>query len=212
MGKLTILAKAKALFCSYGLRSISMDDLAKQAGVSKKTIYQCYTDKNELVNTIVQDMVSSQVSLFATCEDEARDAVEEVLLKADATLRTWATVSQPFFMELERSFPESWKKLLEHKDGVLEPGIKRNLQRGITEGLYRSELDLSFTAAVSLHHHVVTLQTNAFTQPGRNPSQVFKDLTHFYLHGICTEKGKKYLNKYINNVNENRKKNETTTA
>ena len=194
-----ILAKAKSLFCSYGLKSISMDDLAKHAGVSKKTIYQNYTDKNELVNNIVQDLAESQSALFKTCETKAKDAVEEVLMKSDVTLQTWATVSQPFFVELQRSFPAGWKKLLHHKEKVMIPGMIRNLEKGISEGLYRSEIDIQFMAGVFSHYHISVIQRNTLTLPGRNASHVFQEVTHFFLHGICTEKGKKQLNKYLNN-------------
>ncbi len=181
-----------------------MDDLAKQAGVSKKTIYQCYTDKNELVNNIAEDLANEQALLFKTCETSARDAVEEVLMKTQATLETWATVNQSFFLEMERSFPVAWQKLLKHKQEVMLPGIICNLQKGISAGLYRSDLDVAFSAQLLLHQHVSVLQTNSFTHPGRSAGQLLQEITTFFLHAICTPKGKTKLDKYINSSNENR--------
>ncbi len=180
-----------------------MDDLAREAGVSKKTIYQVYKDKSELVNQLVDDLVCGQSMLFKTSETAARDAVEEVLLKMEATLETWAPVSQSFFLELERSFPDAWQKLVQHKQKVMLPGIVSNLQRGISEGLYRSDLDVAFIANLSLHQHESVLQTNSFTHAGSSTNQVFSALTHFFLQGICSQKGKQQLNKYINRSNEN---------
>ena len=139
-----------------------MDDLAREAGVSKKTIYQVYKDKSELVNQLVDDLVCGQSMLFKTSETAARDAVEEVML----------------------------------------PGIVSNLQRGISEGLYRSDLDVAFIANLSLHQHESVLQTNSFTHAGSSTSQVFSALTHFFLQGMCSQKGKQQLDKYINRSNE----------
>ena len=203
MGEL-ILAKAKELFFSYGLKSISMDDLARQAGISKKTIYQFYADKNELVNKIVEDLMQCHYKLFKKCQGTAKDAVEEVLLQSDGPFDTWASVNQIFFFELQKSFPEAWAKLEQHKQKILLPGIVKNLQWGMEESLYREDMDVAFTADVRLQQLSIALQPSAFTDRRMNVSQLMNELTTFYLHGISTEKGKKLLAKYSKNRNENR--------
>lgn len=202
MGEL-ILTKAKELFFSYGLKSVSMDDLAKMAGVSKKTIYQFFADKNELVNRIVDDLIACHHSLFSECQCEAKDAVEEVLIQSNEPFDTWASVNQAFFFELEKSFPDVWAKLEQHKQNVLLPGIMKNLERGIGENLYREDIDVAFTADVRIQQLSSALQPAAFTGRKMNGSQLLNELTSFYLHGITTEKGKKILSKYLKNRNEN---------
>ena len=206
MGEL-ILNKAKELFFSYGLKSVSMDDLAKMAGVSKKTIYQFFTDKNELVNRIVDEMIACHYNLFSNCQCKAKDAVEEVLLQANEPFDTWASVNQTFFFELEKSFPEAWAKLEQHKQNFLLPGIMKNLERGIQENVYREDIDVAFTADVRIQQLSSALHPSGF--PGRrmNGSQLMNELTVFYLHGITTEKGKGLLSKYLKNRNENRSTN-----
>ena len=74
-----IVTKARELFFSYGLRSVSMDDVARQAGISKKTIYLSFADKAELVHTIVDDLITCHHRLFSDCQVTAADAVDEVL-------------------------------------------------------------------------------------------------------------------------------------
>ncbi|RYZ29659.1 MAG: TetR/AcrR family transcriptional regulator [Chitinophagaceae bacterium] len=203
MGEL-ILAKAKELFFSYGLKSVSMDDLAKHAGISKKTIYQFYADKAELVNKIVENLMQCHHQLFQQCQKTAKDAVEEVLGQSNEPFETWASVNQTFFFELQKSFPEAWAKLDQHKQNVLQPGIVKNLQWGKQENLYREDLDVAFTTDVRLQQLSSALQPSAFTSRRMNVSQLVNELTMFYLHGITTEKGKKLLNKYSKNRNENR--------
>jgi AcrR family transcriptional regulator len=206
MGEM-ILTKAKELFFSYGLKSISMDDLAKSAGVSKKTIYQFYSDKNELVAQVAQDLVHCHHRLFSDSRNSAIDAIDEVLKQSDEPFDTWATVTPGFFHELRKYFPEAWSRVEQHRQKVLLPGITSNLQKGIAEGFYREDLNIGFTAGMRIHQLQTALQPGVFAGVKMNVSQVMKELTNFYLHGISTDKGKKLLNKYLKNRNENRSTN-----
>jgi AcrR family transcriptional regulator len=203
MGEL-ILTKAKELFFSYGLKSVSMDDLAKLAGISKKTIYQLFEDKQALVNTIVDDLIKCHHQLFKTCQMHAKDAIDEVLMQSDKPLDTWTSVNQSFFHELEKSFPETWAAIEQHKQKVVLPGITKNLVRGIGEGLYREDIDVPFIADIRLHQLSNVLQPGAFSSRKLSVPQLINELTAFYLHGITTTKGKGLLNKYLKNRNENR--------
>ena len=142
MGEL-ILTKAKELFFSYGLKSVSMDDLARTAGVSKKTIYQSFSDKNELVQKIVEDLTHCHHRLFTSCCIQSADAVDEVLKQSSTPFDTWASVNPGFFFELEKFFPDVWRKLDRYKNGALLPGIRKNLERGIAENNYRSNIHIS---------------------------------------------------------------------
>lgn len=201
MGEL-ILTKARELFFSHGLKSVSMDDLARMAGVSKKTIYQSFSDKNELVDTIVDDLIQCHHRLFKACQQAAKDPVDEVLKQADAPFETWASVNPGFFFELEKFFPHVWLKLEEHKQKVLLPGIMQNLERGKAEGCYRSDINTAFTADIRICQLANALQPHLLTSQRMSVNQLMQELTIFYLHGITTEKGKKLLNKYSKNRNE----------
>jgi AcrR family transcriptional regulator len=203
MGEL-ILTKARELFFSYGLRSVSMDDLAKLAGISKKTIYQSFEDKAALVARIVEDLVDCHHQLCKACQLEAIDAVDEVFKQSNAPFETWASVTPGFFYELEKFFPEAWKKLEQHRETVMKAAIIRNLERGLAEGLYRDEMNLSFVADLRIQQLIHALQPNGFTSQKISVGQLMQELTLFYLHGITTEKGKKMLNKYLKNRNENK--------
>lgn len=199
-----ILAKAKELFFSYGLKSVSMDDLAKMAGVSKKTIYQSFADKAELITQVVEDLVQCHHEQFVACKATAKDAVEELLMQSDEPFGIWASVNQSFFYELEKSFPEAWEKVEKHRKEVYLPGVVQNLKRGVREGLYRDDMDVAFVANIRIHQLTSVLQSHVFVNKTTSSAQAVKELTNFYLHGITTEKGKKLLNKYLKNRNENR--------
>ena len=208
MGEL-IVAKAKELFFSYGLKSVSMDDVARGAGISKKTIYQSFSDKSDLIQTIVDDLMRCHHRLLVECRATAADAIDEVLLQSNAPFDTWAAVTPGFFYELEKFFPALWQKLEEHKKAVLLPGIISNLEKGKSEGLYRNDVNVTLMADIRVHHLTTALQPHVLTTQRMSVSQLMAELTLFYLHGITTEKGKNRLTKYLKNRNENRTDNET---
>jgi AcrR family transcriptional regulator len=198
-----ILNNASGLFFSYGLKSVSMDDLARQTGVSKKTIYQFYTDKNELVNTIVDKLLLCHSGLFKKCEAIAKDPIDEVLKQVSESFPAWATINPAFFFELQRSFPAAWLKLEHHKQEFVRPGIIRNLEKGMQKSLYRA-VDVPFTADIRLRQLQDALEPASFTRRRTNSGGLIHDFTMFYLHAITTDKGKRSLSNYLTKNNENR--------
>ena len=199
-----VLNKARELFLTYGLKSISMDDLARQSGVSKKTIYQAVADKQELVAKVVEDLIQCHKELVATTKQSVSNAVEELTQLSCLPFDTLAAININFFYELEKFFPTEWKKLLEYRQAFMLPTIIENLKRGMSEGLYRDDLDVDFTAKIRLQQIETALKPNGFSDRKIEPRRLMNELTLFYLHGIVTTKGKRFINKYLNLNNENR--------
>jgi AcrR family transcriptional regulator len=199
-----VLNKAKELFFTYGLKSISMDDLAKQSGVSKKTIYQAVADKQELVGKVVDELILCHKDATTTSGQTAKDAVAELVNLSCLPFDTLASININFFYELEKFFPAEWKKLLAHREKFMLPTVIKNLERGIDEGNYRADIDVSFTAHIRLQQIATALNPVSFSDKKIDPRQLMNDLTLFYLHSITTIKGKRLLNKYLNINNENK--------
>jgi AcrR family transcriptional regulator len=197
-----LVAKARTLFCSYGLKSVSMDDLARLSGTSKKTIYQHVSDKNELVEKVVEDLIHCHKEAMEESSAAAKDAVQELVLKCRAPFVTLSSINWNFFYELEKFFPAAWQKLMIHRQQVMLPSIKKNLERGIQEGLYREDLDIELVALVRLQQIATALNPRDFTPNTTDAQKLMNDLTAFYLHGIVTTKGKRLINLYLKNNNE----------
>lgn len=192
-----IVGKASDLFFAYGLKSISMDDLAKDAGVSKKTIYQFVADKKELVIKVAQHLVQRHSDVVADSYATAANAVEEVALQARQTLVCLAPVRYSFFYDMERFYPEGWQLVQQYRQQQLLPCIIRNLERGISEGLFRPDIDLELTPHIRLQQLDSVLRPGAFSAFQNNMQQLMERLTRFYLHGITSPAGNLLIDKYL---------------
>lgn len=199
-----VLHKARELFFTYGLKSISMDDLAKQSGVSKKTIYQAVADKQELVGKVVDELIECHKNTLTNSIKAVENAVAELVSLSCLPFDALASININFFYELEKFFPAEWQKLVEHRQKFMLPTIVKNLKRGIEEGLYRNELDIDFTAAIRLQQIATALNPTGFNTKKVDARRLINELTLFYLHSITTTKGKRFINKYLNQNNENR--------
>ena len=196
--KNNIKEKAKELFFYYGLKSVSMDDIAKKAGVSKRTIYEFFEDKNELVNEIVYDLMRSYSNLFKTSRSTAEDAIEEVIKQDDELLEIWTSIRPCFFYELERTFPEASEQLEQYKLIILK-GIIINLRRGKKEGNYREDIDIALVSDLRFHQLMNVMKPKLLTSHELTITQLAREYTVLYLHAITTEKGKKLLDQYLIN-------------
>lgn len=192
-----IKEKAKELFSQHGVKSISMDDIARQSGLSKKTIYQFFSNKNELVYAIVEDFIQFYEQLFEISRNSARDAVEEVLKQDNALMKMWSGIRPSFIYELEKYFPDVFELLNEYKAYILD-SIVTNLKRGKEENVYRDDIDIAFISDLRMHQLANVMKPELLISYPLNTNQLAGEFTVLYLHSITTEKGKKLLYKYLN--------------
>jgi AcrR family transcriptional regulator len=196
-----IIQKARDLFFSYGLKSVSMDDLAKQAGISKKTIYQFVSDKNELIEKVVEEWMLVHKQALKKAVKESDNAVEELFMQDNLPFSAIASVNIHFFHQLEKFFPAVWKTLEAHKQKIVRQSIVKNLQRGIQENHYRNDLDVQFLSDVRLQQISTALNPVDFTERRGETKKLMYDFTVFYLHSVVNANGKRVLNKFLKNNN-----------
>lgn len=192
-----ILNKARELFFSYGLKNVSMDDLARTAGVSKKTIYLYFEDKSALVSAVLKALVEEQKSRFKNCRKMAVNAVHEFTLQAEIPYDAFSCIKNGFFIELEKTFPDLFANMMEYRKKILLPGFKDNIHRGIEEGLYRPGLNAVLMAEVRLQHIINALNPESLTEKKSDSLGLYQELNSFFLHAITTTKGKNLISKYL---------------
>lgn len=196
-----IICKARELFFSHGVKSVSMDDISRGAAVSKKTIYKSFKDKNQLVEWLVEDLIEGFKERTYECRKHANNPIEEVFLFTAMAADVVANMSASFFYELRKFFPGIWSRIEAYQKNALLPFITENLKQGINEEVYRADINIPFTADIRLQQILTVLDVRTLTEKLRQ-SHKLMHLTEFYLHAIATPMGKRIIIKYLKADNE----------
>lgn len=191
-----IKQRAHDLFMQYGVRSITMDEIALQMGVSKKTIYQYYVDKDELVDAVMVDIINTNQDCCLRDRQHAKDAVHEVFLAIDMMQEMFQNMNPSILFELEKYYPKSFEKVTQHKYAFLHRIITENINRGIMEELYRSDIDVDVAVKVRLETMMLPFNQQLFPKNKYSLVKVETELTTQFLFGLATVKGHKLITKY----------------
>ena len=130
-----IQQKANDLFRRYGVKSITMDEIAAQLGASKKTIYQYFSDKDELVEAVVSHTIDFVQQTCDENRNSSKDAIHELFQAMDFLQQIFSGMNPAMMYDLERFHPQSYRIFLDHKNKYLFEVIKANLKRVIAEEL-----------------------------------------------------------------------------
>lgn len=192
-----ILKKAADLFLNQGVKSVTMDEIARELGMSKKTIYARFETKNQLVEATSIFIFEGIASGIRKIKEEKRDPVEELfVIKNFILLSLREDRSSPEF-QLKTYYPEIFAKLRARQKTLVESSITENLQRGISEGVYLEDLKLSFIARIYFIGMTGIKDRIIFPEEMFVPEELTELFLEYHLRSIVTEKGLEKLNNLI---------------
>lgn len=196
-----ILTETKELFFRYGIKSITMDDVAKHLSISKKTIYQFFKDKDELVAIVAKKHMEENEKAIKEIASTAIDPIDEVLKISDHIKQSLQNLGSSVLYDIEKFHPKAWKIFLEHKENCVHCSLVENLQRGIKMGLYRPDLDVEIMSRLRIEEIQMGFNPLLFPTQKFDLRNVQLQFIEHFLYGICTLKGHKLINKY-KHINE----------
>ena len=191
-----ILWKADELFNRYGIRSVSMDDIAAQLGMSKKTLYQYYTDKDELVNAVFTSIMEQNRQQCAKDHQRAENPIHEIFLAFDRVRDMFANMNPAVLYDMEKYHPGTYKKFKEYKNVFLYQMIRTNIERGIIDEYYRDEIDVDILAKYRIHSIMLSFNSEVFPNNRTHLVHIEQQLLEHFLWGLATPKGQKLIQKY----------------
>ncbi len=194
-----IAVKAGELFLRYGIRSISMDEIASQLGISKKTIYQFYADKDSLVQRVVDSMLSDNENECFNTRNASENPVHEMFIALDMVQDLLKVTNSTVVYDLQKYHPSAYKKLADHQHKFWFALITENLEEGKRLQLYRQDLDVEIVARFRLATVFMIFNPYFTTGMGKTPlTKAMEEITILFLYGITTSKGQKLIQKYQN--------------
>ena len=191
-----IQAKADELFMRYGIRSISMDDIAAGLAMSKKTLYQFFADKDELVDAVVDKELKKGQQDCLACMQQSNDAVDEIFITMENIAEQFRNMNPMVLYDLEKFHESSFRKFLKHKNEFLLDVIRKNIERGIREELFRPEINVDVLSKFRLESMMIAFNINVFPPRKYNLVEVTQEIIEHYLYGVATLKGHKLILKY----------------
>jgi TetR/AcrR family transcriptional regulator, cholesterol catabolism regulator len=195
-----IKQKAHEMVMMYGIRSVSMDDIANALGMSKKTIYQYYADKDELVDAVVEDELSKTQQDCEACKINAKDAVEEVVLTMNQIHDQFQNMNPVILYDMQKFHPPAFQKFLKHKHEYLYKVIRQNIERGVKEELYRPDLNIDVLSKFRLESMLIAFNLHVFPPGKYRLVEVTEIIMENFVFGLATVKGHKLFVKYRNEL------------
>jgi len=198
-----ILLKVRELYMKYGIKSITMDDVARELGISKKTLYQFVADKDDLVGKFIDYEIALRQEEINKCFKTGFNAIEEIFeisIFMNKMMRDQNPVTEN---DLRKYYPKHHQKMVKSRRERMYNYILLNLKKGKAEGLYREEMNEEVIAKLYLSRSENTLFNELFTVEEFTSIELFMELLTYHVRGIATEKGIIVLEKRIKELGTN---------
>ena len=197
-----ILAEAQRLFWKYGVRSVTMEDIAKQLGISKKTIYQHFPDKEQILYQVIQQKTSRNQSEMECMVIDTTNPIDELLSVLSMMQKNADQVSPNLLMDIKRYYPQAFSLFRQYKEEQIMRSILENIQKGVLEGLYRNDVNPAILARLRVEQIELAFNHDLFPSDQYSMHDVQAELIHHFVRGMLTEKGFGVYNQYVNQGKE----------
>jgi AcrR family transcriptional regulator len=195
--KQRIQIAAHDLVMQYGIRSVSMDDIAANLGMSKKTIYHYFKDKDELVEAVVDGVIDTNQCICNDDREKADNAIHEIFLVMDMMVEMFKTMNPSILFDMQKYHPAAFKKFQKHRNEYLYNVCKQNLERGIAEELYRPEINVDILARYRVETMLTAFNPEFQRTVKQSLIKIEQEIIVHYLFGLVSIKGYKLTLKYM---------------
>ncbi len=188
-----IYSEAFNLFLKYGIRSVSMDDLSRKLGVSKKTIYQYVENKSVLVSQVVKRYIATERVTMEKLASSSDNALDEMIACANYILTLFKSMKPTLVYDLQKYYPDAWDIINNDHFSFVKETIERNIERGKKEELYRNNINADIIAKLYVGKAKLIADEDVFPASKYARPELFLEVISHHLRGIVSEKGYKYL-------------------
>ena len=197
-----ILHKATELFLTLGFKSVTMDDLAQDMGISKKTIYSHFENKTQLVEESTMNLfwyISNGIDEIIALD---KNPIEELYeIKKFVMLHLKDEKSSPQY-QLQKYYPGVHERLRQNQFDVMQKSVLDNIKRGVEMGIYRSNINIEFVSRIYFSGVTSIKDNNLFPLSIFSTPELMDNYLEYHLRGIVTPKGRNILNSIINSNQE----------
>jgi AcrR family transcriptional regulator len=191
-----ILLKARELVVRNGARYVTMDVLANELGISKKTIYQFFADKDALISSVIDFELEEQSLRCKRSQELAENAVHEMFMLLEDIQTIFRNMNPLTLTELAKYHIQAFMKIKHHKDVFMHGVIISNLKRGMEQGVYRNDIDPEILAAYRLETGFIAFNPEVFPLNKHDIGKVNVQIMEHFIYGVMSPKGLELMMKY----------------
>lgn len=195
--KLELTHKIADLFMRLGVRSVNMDDIARNLSVSKKTLYKYFKDKSEVVTEVTGCLIGGEECQLQGIITDAENAIDEIIKVSEFANQMLKGMHPSVMFDLKKYYPESFQIFQNHKNVFIKQTVQANLERGIAEGLYRDNINVDIISALYLAKIEVIWNSEVFPPTEYTYAQIHLEMIRYHIRGIASPKGLEYLSQRI---------------
>ena len=192
-----VIEEATRRFNRHGFKSVTMDDIARALGMSKKTLYQVVPNKQVLIDLVLAADMARDTALVERARAESTDAVDEMLRIARYFTEQMREVSPASLYDLQKYYRPSWERLDAHHNDEMIGHVRANLRRGQAEGLYRDDLHRELVATLFVRAPQAFLDQERFPLKQHEWDEVLGQFMRYHLNGVVNDRGRALLHDYL---------------
>ena len=195
------IVKITELFLQYGIRSVSIQDIANKLGMSKKTVYQVFLDKEDIVKQSIEYIKLQMDKIVVEFNSSRLNVVEREIAMRKKYLNTYLKIKPTYVFDLKKFYPNIYDDFIAYKTKLISKTTKKFIDEGQKQGLLREGIDpeymckLSITLTFAIFHPDIDVFSDSDLTSENYSDQFFL----YHMNGICSEKGRKLLNKLLDN-------------
>lgn len=188
-----ILRQSAAVFMRYGIKSVTMDDICRELGISKKTLYQFVEDKADLISKVLNHDIKEEEEAISSIINSKLTALEELHRIQSMVTQKVRNMHSSIIYDLRKYYPEAWNRIMQHRNDFVVGCIEQNIRKGQAEGVFRTDIHPAVIARIYSSRIEVVIDSSLFADLNLSTAEIYVEAVHYHIRGIATEKGLRLL-------------------
>lgn len=188
-----IVEQVGRLYQRYGIKSVTMDDVARHLGISKKTLYEYFHDKEDLVRSVLELEHGHRCSFFDEIERRELNAIEELLEVYKMLNNIFREHNHSMEYDIRKYYPDLFNRMKEVRRKRMYAATHNNLLKGKREGLYRRDMNAGVIARLHVFRTESMLDNDMFSVEELTSFKVFHEIFVYHLQGILSPRGRTFF-------------------
>lgn len=194
--QLRIIEQATPMFLHYGIKAITMDMIATRLGISKRTLYENFKEKNELLLACLEKAEAERNKRLEIYYTQRKNVIELLLNVHEDILRFMRNASPAYFVDMERYYPKVYNRYAHEKE-IHRQAIIDLLREGIGEGMIRSDINTEIVATLLSLQFELLKNADQIFKSKYSFTEIFETIFKSFIRGIATPEGVRYTDEYF---------------